>query len=108
VSAVAFYEKVVGYTHRSVDMAESGTYHIVAVGGVERGGVTGHLSPGNRPHWLPYVLVDDPDATLARAKALGATIQIGPEDIPGIGRFGVIKDPTGAVLSLMKPLPRAK
>ena len=47
-----------------------------------------------------------PDATIARARKLGATIQFGPEDIPGVGRFGVLEDPTGAVLALMKPSPR--
>jgi predicted enzyme related to lactoylglutathione lyase len=106
--AIAFYEKVVGFTHRSVEMPQSGAYHILSQGGVDRGGVTGHLRAGLRPHWLPYVLVDDPDATLARAKKLGATIEIGPADIPDTGRFGVIQDPTGAVLALMKPLPRTK
>jgi predicted enzyme related to lactoylglutathione lyase len=49
--------------------------------------------------------VDDPDATIAKAKKLGATIQFGPEDIPGVGRFGVLQDPTGAVLAVMKPRP---
>jgi hypothetical protein len=34
-----------------------------------------------------------------------ATIPFGPEDIPGVGRFGVLEDPTGAVLAIMKPLP---
>jgi hypothetical protein len=32
---------------------------------------------------------------------------MGPDDIPGVGRFGVLADPTGAVLAVMKPLPRA-
>jgi hypothetical protein len=31
-----------------------------------------------------------------------------PEDIPGVGRFGVLQDPTGAVLAIAKPLPREK
>jgi len=104
--ALSFYEKVVGFSHRSLDMGPGGTYHIVGRGGVERGGVTGHLMSGARPHWLPYVAVDDPDVTVARARKLGATILMGPEDIPGVGRFGVLQDPTGAVLAVMKPMPR--
>jgi predicted enzyme related to lactoylglutathione lyase len=60
------------------------------------------------PHWLPYVYVDDPDATIARAKKLGATIPMGPEDIPGIGRFGVLVDPSGATIAVIKPMPRGK
>ena len=26
-------------------------------------------------------------------------------DIPGVGRFGVMADPTGAMLAIIKPLP---
>jgi predicted enzyme related to lactoylglutathione lyase len=106
--ALTFYEKVVGFSHRSLDMGPGGTYHILSRGGVDRGGVTAHLPPGVAPHWLPYVAVDDVDGTIARARKLGATIPIPPEDIPGIGRFGVLQDPTGAVLAIMKPLPRER
>jgi predicted enzyme related to lactoylglutathione lyase len=105
--ALDFYEKVLGFTHRSLDMGPAGTYHILSKGGVDRGGVTSHLPRGARPHWLPYVAVDDADAALARAKKAGATISVGPEDIPGIGRFGVFTDLTGAVIAIMKPAPMA-
>ena len=103
--ALAFYKKVVGFSSRAMDMGPGGTYHILEKNGVERGGATSHIAPGVPPHWLPYVFVDDPDATIAKAKKLGATIQFGPEDIPGVGRFGVLQDPTGAVLAVMKPRP---
>ena len=106
-AALAFYAKVAGFSSRGMDMGPGGTYHILEKNGVGRGGATGHLPPGATPHWLPYVFVDDPDATIARARKLGATIQIGPEDIPGVGRFGVLRDPVGAVLAVMKPRPAA-
>jgi predicted enzyme related to lactoylglutathione lyase len=60
---------------------------------------------GVPPHWLPYVAVDDADATIARARQLRATVPLGPEDIPGVGRFGALEDPTGAVLAIIRPLP---
>jgi len=104
--ALGFYDKVVGFTHRSMDMGPGGAYHILSKDGKDRGGVTAFLAPGVAPHWLPYVSVDDPDATVARARKLGATIPMACEDIPGVGRFGVVQDPTGAVLAVMKPLPR--
>jgi predicted enzyme related to lactoylglutathione lyase len=106
--ALAFYEKVLGFTHRSLDMGPADAYHILSRGGVDRGGVTSHLPRGVPPHWLPYVAVDDVDATIARAKKLGARIPISPEDIPGAGRFGVLEDPTGATLAIMKPMPMQK
>lgn len=106
VKAVSFYEDVIGFTHKAMDTGGGGTYYILeSKGGVGRGGVTGHLQKGVPPHWLPYVAVDDADATIARARKLRATIQFGPEDIPNVGRFGVLQDPTGAVLAIMKPAP---
>src|SRR5437867_119183 len=63
-----------------MDMGPGGTYHILSQGGVDRGGVTGHLAGGAPPHWLPYVFVDDPDATIARARKFGVTIPMTPED----------------------------
>jgi len=107
-AAVAFYEQVVGYTHRAMGGAGAEAYFALSRDGVARGGVTGHLPPGVAPHWLPYVHTADPDAALARAKQRGATIPVSATDIPGIGRFGVIADPTGAVLAVMKPFPMEK
>jgi predicted enzyme related to lactoylglutathione lyase len=106
--ALSFYEKVLGFSHRSMDMGPGGIYHILSKGGVDRGGVTHHLPAGVPPHWLPYVAVDDTDAVIARARKLGATIPMPPEDIPGVGRFGVLEDPTGAMLAIMKPSPMEK
>jgi predicted enzyme related to lactoylglutathione lyase len=106
--ALAFYEKVIGFSHRAMDMGPAGIYYIVSRGGVDRGGVTSQLTAGAPPHWLPYVTVDDTDAAIGRARKLGAKIPMPPEDIPGIGRFGILQDPTGAVLAIMKPMPSEK
>ena len=106
-NALAFYARVVGLSSRAMDMGPGGTYYILEKNGIGRGGMTNQIAPGARPHWLPYVFVDNPDATIAKAKKLGATIQFGPDDIPGVGRFGVLQDPTGAVIAVMKPRPAA-
>jgi len=106
--ALQFYEKVLGFSSRAMDMGPGGTYHILSRGGVERGGVTSYLPSGVPPHWLPYVAVEDADATIARARRLGATIPFGPEDIVGVGRIGALQDPTGAALAIIKPLPLEK
>lgn len=102
--ALAFYEKLVRFSNRSVD-SPAGPYFILSKGGVDRGGVTGYLRPGTSPHWLPFVNVD---AAIDRAWKLGARIPTKPEDMPGIGRCGFIEDPMGAELALMKPNPRAR
>jgi len=104
--AVRFYEKLLGYTVETLGMGPAGSYHVLNSGGAGRGGVTEHLPAGLAPHWLPYVRVDDPDATLARAATFGGRVQLAAQDIPNTGRFGVLQDPTGAALAVMKPLPR--
>ena len=106
--ALSFYEKVAGFSHRSVDMGPGEKYHVLFRDGVDRGGVTGHLPAGVPPHWLPYVAIEDVDETVARAGKRGARIPARPEDIPGIGRFAVLQDPAGALLAIMKPLPMRK
>ena len=57
--------------------------------------------------WLPYFGVEDPDAMAEKAKSLGATVLKGPEDIPGIGRFAMIRDPQGAMFYIMRFDPPA-
>ncbi len=106
--ALAFYEKVAGFSHRALDMGPGGVYHTLSKGGVDRGGATDHIAPGMAAHWLPYVAVVDTDATAARATRHGATMRVPPEDIPGVGRFAVFHDPAGALLAIMRPMPRAK
>jgi uncharacterized protein len=104
--ALEFYGKVVGFSHRGMDMGAGGMYHVLSKGGVERGGVTHWLAPGTPPHWLPYVHVDDVEATIRRTKQHGGSVTFGPEDIPNVGRLGGLVDPTGAALAFIKPNPR--
>lgn len=57
----------------------------------------GHAPP---PHFMIYVAVDNVDQSAEKAVGLGGTIVTGPMDIPNVGRFAVVKDPTGAALAL--------
>jgi predicted enzyme related to lactoylglutathione lyase len=45
--------------------------------------------------------VDDVDATARRAGELGGRVLVGPQDIPGVGRFAVVKDPQGATITFI-------
>jgi len=82
-AALAFHAKVLGFTHRAMGGEGADTYYALSRDGVPRAGVTAHLPAGTPAHWLPYVYVGDPDAVIARAKRLGATIAVGATDIPG-------------------------
>lgn len=52
-------------------------------------------------HWMSYVAVDDIDASIAKAAELGGKVIVPAMEIPGTGRFGVIADPTGAVIAMI-------
>lgn len=58
---------------------------------------------GGHPHWLSYVLVDDLDATLERIEQAGGRALAPPTEIPEAGRFAVVADPQGAVVSPYQP-----
>jgi len=57
--------------------------------------------------WLPYFGVEDPDTMAAKATSLGATVLKEPADIPGIGRFAMVRDPQGAMFYIMRFDPPA-
>jgi predicted enzyme related to lactoylglutathione lyase len=67
-------------------------------------GATKPAMPNMPPTWLVYFEVADTDATVATAKANGATVFSEPTDIPA-GRFAVLADPQGAVFGVIKSAP---
>ena len=52
--------------------------------------------------WLIYASVGNCDETLARAAKMGARTIVPGQDVPNVGRFGVIADPTGAAIAVIK------
>jgi uncharacterized protein len=100
--ALAFYERVLGYTHDSMDMGPQGTYYMLKTGETARAGLMRSVEPKAPPMWLPYVAVAHCDATAAKAGALGGQVVTPPTDIPDIGRFAVVVDPLGAAIAVIK------
>jgi uncharacterized protein len=56
---------------------------------------------GDRDEWIPFVAVDDVEATTKRAVTLGATLVREKTRGPA-GEFTVVRDPGGAALALWK------
>src|SRR5436309_2267480 len=54
------------------------------------------------PNWLVYFAVTDPDATAKKTGELGGGAIVPPMDIPGAGRFAVLRDPQGAVFAVYR------
>jgi predicted enzyme related to lactoylglutathione lyase len=98
-----FYPRLFGWD-ADTQPVPGGSYTLFFLGGrpVAGGFLLGEqqIADGMPAHWNMYVNVADVDATVRRATALGATLRIGPMDIPKTGRTAAITDPTGAVVCL--------
>jgi predicted enzyme related to lactoylglutathione lyase len=100
--AKAFYGQLFNWTLEDMPMPD-GTYTVIKVGEGTGGGMMTHPVPGAPSLWLAYVGVDDIDASTQKAKSLGATVLKDVTEIPMVGWFSIILDPTGAALALFKP-----
>ncbi len=100
--AKAFYGKLFSWQLEDFPMGAE-TYTLIRVGEGTGGGIMKHPMPGAPSTWLAYVHVDDIGASTQKAKSLGATVIKDVTEVPGVGHFSIIQDPTGAVLALWKP-----
>ncbi len=64
-------------------------------------GILGIGRAENDSHWVQYTLVDDLDATVAKAQELGAALQGEPMDL-GFGRSAHLATPAGAAFGLFE------
>ncbi len=98
--AKKFYSNLFGWDTEEMPMGDM-NYTIVKVGEEGLGGIMPiqHQAEGSPPNWGVYVTVNDVDATARKAEELGGKILVSPTDIPNVGRFCVLQDPQGAVIS---------
>ena len=102
-----FYTGLFGWRVDSLEMRvgdSTMTYRTFHHGDSHHGGAMDLPPPAIgqnvRTHWLSNVAVDDVDAAAEKASSLGAAILCPCTDIPNTGRFCVIQDPQGGMLSL--------
>ena len=103
----AFYASVFGYTYEEV--GEGFTY--ATIKRASDGEVVGGLGefPSDAPadvpsHWGVYFMVDDCDASVAKAAELGGSVVRAPFDTP-FGRMATVTGAQGESFSLIKPPP---
>jgi predicted enzyme related to lactoylglutathione lyase len=102
--AQRFYEEVFGWT--TSDMGpDYGGYRIFNRGEIGVAGMMTLQDQSIPPHWQPYVAVEDPDTTAAKAGELGGSVLAEPMDIPNVGRVAVLRDPQGATFGIIRPQP---
>lgn len=101
-AAKRFYTQLLGWTAEDISQGDT-TYAVLQAGGKDIGGILEvpprELTTG--PHWGTYVTVADVDSTAKVAEHLDATILVPPTEIRNVGRFCMIQDPQGAVISVI-------
>ena len=100
-AAKSFYGEMFGWTFSDNDMGNGMIYSTFKPDSGPGGGL--FTMPGRPTAWLAYVGVEDVDAETEKAVSLGAKVLHGPHDIPNVGRFTVMTDPTGAVIAIFQP-----
>jgi uncharacterized protein len=99
--AQTFFSAMFGWQFQDMDMGPAGIYSTFKPDSGPGGGMMS--MPGGNNGWLAYVSVDDIQAATEKARSLGATITMGPQEIPDVGWMTIFKDPTGAVLAIFQP-----
>jgi predicted enzyme related to lactoylglutathione lyase len=98
-AASDFYARLLGWRPERID-TDHGCYTALGLGGVIGGGMVECQT--DRSVWLPYVAVDRIDLVTDRARALGASVLLGPREGPA-GWRSVVSTPHGAQLALWQP-----
>ena len=107
-AAKKFYGETIGWTFDTMQMEGGAPYYICKHGQTPVGGIftmEGPAFEGMPEHWFAYLDVDDVDKRVNKAQAHGATILRPPFDVPDVGRIAIVKDPSGAVMGWMTPVP---
>lgn len=104
--AKQFYSKVFGWQFKDHHVGDM-TYTMIGLNGKDFGGIWAIPKDQQKeipPHWMSYILVNNLEESLTKAKSAGATI-VKPSTKAGeMGIFAIITDPTGAHIALWQTL----
>lgn len=103
-ASLSFYEALIGWTDATAPI-DGQDYHMLMMNDEMKAGAMAappeaHL-PGNM--WLPYVQVEDVDATIAKVVERSGAVAMPPSDIPTVGRVAVFTSPQNATLAVWMP-----
>lgn len=109
-AAKRFYGELFGWKTDPFAMPEGGTYDMWTTNPGEGTDAFGGMMPISpdmpvqQETWVPYFMVADTDATVARAVDAGGTVLMPATDAPP-GRLAALTDQFGARFNLLKPAP---
>lgn len=101
-AAKDFYGKLFGWTFTDQEMGDA-TYTIITINDKNFGGIWSIPKDQQKhipPHWMNYILVENIDESVEKARQYGAAIVKPVSEVCEMGRMAVITDPTGAHIAL--------
>lgn len=111
--AKEFYGGVLGWRFSDMQLpGGAGTYALITPAGLPEERMHGGVMQmrqedltltNGRPSWHPVFAVTDCDAAVAAVTGNGGGVQMGPEDVEGVGRLAVCLDPSKADFVVMEP-----
>ncbi|MFJ9862601.1 VOC family protein [Streptomyces sp. NPDC101165] len=112
-AAKEFYGGVFGWQFSDMKLpGDPGTYSLITPAGLPEDRMQGglmelpaeHLGLAQgRPYWHPVFHVADCDTAVAAVTENGGSVQMGPEDVAGIGRLAICLDPSNADFVVLTP-----
>jgi predicted enzyme related to lactoylglutathione lyase len=109
-AAKIFYSGLFGWEAADAPVGDGVVYSIMKVDGRDVAAISPQpqqqRDAGVPPLWNSYVSVESADATLERARELGATVHAPAFDVMDVGRMGVVQDPQGAYFLAWEPKSR--
>ncbi|MGW4481575.1 VOC family protein [Rhodococcus triatomae] len=99
-AATAFYGALLGWRPEDDPHPEAGGYTQQLLGDDPVAAVSPLYQDGQPVAWTVSIAVADADAAVDKVTAAGGSVIAPPMDVFDLGRFAVIADPAGAVISL--------
>jgi predicted enzyme related to lactoylglutathione lyase len=100
-----FYGEVVGWRAVPVDMGGYEDFNMMPPGSDAPVAGVCHARGTNAELpacWMVYVTVADLDRSLARCLELGGEVVAGPKSAGSLGRYAIVRDPSGAAFGLFE------
>ena len=103
-----FYTELFGYNLKKFTTAGENMYYVFQNENKPRAGMIKIPYENVKPHWMPYIAVEDPSEIVKKVEGFGGHIYIGPDEI-AMNDAAILSDPSGAVFTIQKwPLEKGK
>ena len=104
-AAEAFYTSLFGWTAKhgaasaGMDYTE---FSNQGQSGVGMMAMPAQMPAGVPSYWMPYFQVASCDGSTAKAREIGGSVMVPPQDIAKTGRFAILQDPQGAMFAVFQ------